>query len=351
MTPAERVKAAYHWETPDYVPFTIYETKVVGRPYEKELMDLDICCIRRINSYSIKQQGEVSGKTESKILPNGNRLDRHVTHTPYGDLTSQMEFDAITGWTLEFPFKDEDDYKKLIYQYENQIVLPNHEAMLPHWEADAKNEQVITRSHLPGEPMQMLIGYIMGPETFCYEWMDNRDKVIELIEAMRRVNRQTYPIAAESPFELINQGGNATPEMIGRDGFRDYYMYEYAEAYEHTHPAGKLLGTHLDAFNGPIMDMIAESKLDYIEAYDPAMSPGVAEATRIFGDKLLSLHFPSAWQTHDEAQIVKDTIGLIEAAKDPRRLIIGITEDIALDRYVPIIRGIMTGIREFGPLK
>ena len=43
MTPAERVKAVYHHETPDYVPFTIYETKVKGRPYEKELMDLDIC--------------------------------------------------------------------------------------------------------------------------------------------------------------------------------------------------------------------------------------------------------------------------------------------------------------------
>ena len=162
--------------------------------------------------------------------------------------------------------------------------------------------------------------------------MDHREEVTELIERMRRVYRQTYLITANDPFEIVNQGGNPTPEIIGRDGYRSFYMREYADAYEIIHPARKLLGTHLDACNGPIMDLIAEARLDYIEAYDPVMSPGVGEATRVFGDKLLSLHFPSAWQTHDEKQIARDTIGLIEAAKDPRRLIIGITEDAPMDR-------------------
>ena len=48
---------------------------------------------------------------------------------------------------------------------------------------------------------------------------------------------------------------------------------------------------------------------------------------------------------------MRDTVSLIEAAKDPRRLIIGITEDAAMDRYVPLVRGIMKGIREYGPLR
>ena len=78
MTPAERVKAVYHRETPDYVPFTIYETKVKGRPYEKELMDLDICCIRRLSSYRIEQGGDVTIETQTTQLPNGHRLDAGV---------------------------------------------------------------------------------------------------------------------------------------------------------------------------------------------------------------------------------------------------------------------------------
>ena len=351
MTPAERVKAVYHWETPDYVPFTIYETKVRGRPYERELMDLDICCIRRVSSYETVQEGGVTVEKQSTVHPNGRRTERTVTHTPYGDLTKTEEYDAITSWTREYPFKDEDDYDKLFYLFDHQRTVSRVEALRSDWEEDAKNGTVLVRSHLQHEPVSDLLGYIMGPENYCYEWMDNREKVIELIGRIRRVYQQAYAIAAEDPFEIVNQGGNPTPEIIGRDGYRDFYMREYADAYEVLHPAGKLLGTHLDGRNGPIMDMIAEAKLDFIEAYDPDMSPGVAEATRIFGDKLLSLHFPSAWQMHDEKQIARDTIGLIEAAKDPRRLIIGITEDAPMDRYVPIVRGIMTGIREFGPLK
>ena len=164
----------------------------------------------------------------------------------------------------------------------------------------------------------------MGPEAYCYEWMDNREQVVELIARMRRVYRETYAIAAKDPFEIVNQGGNPTPEIIGRDGYRDYYMREYADAYEVIHPAGKLLGTHLDGRNGPIMDLIAQAKLDYIEAYDPVMSPGVKEATDIFGDKLLSLHFPSAWQMHDELVISR------AERRMPRRFSILGPVDVAL---------------------
>ena len=351
MTPAERVRAVYHRQTPDYVPFTIYETKVKGRPYEKELMDLDICCIRRLSSYEIIQEGAES-ETRTTDLKNGRRLERTVIHTPCGDLTKTEECDAITSWTRERLFKDESDYEKLYYLFDHQRAAKAHgDAVQAAWEEEKKNGALFCRTHLPHEPISDLLGYIMGPEAYCYEWMDNREQVIELIAHMRRVYRETYAIAAKDPFEIVNQGGNPTPEIIGRDGYRDYYMREYADAYEVIHAAGKLLGTHLDGRNGPIMDLIAQAKLDYIEAYDPVMSPGVKEATDILGDKLLSLHFPSAWQMHDERQIVRDTIGLIEDAKDPRRLIIGITEDAPMDRYVPMIRGIMRGIREFGTLK
>ena len=81
MTPAERVRAVYHWQTPDYVPFTICETKVKGRPYEKELMDLDICCIRRIESFRIVQGGDVTVQTEEKDLPGGRRSVHKTVHT------------------------------------------------------------------------------------------------------------------------------------------------------------------------------------------------------------------------------------------------------------------------------
>lgn len=346
MTPAQRTKAVYHGQTPDYVPLTIYETKVRGKKYEKELMDLDLCLIRRVSAHQVQTPSlEV---TVRETEQNGRRVVHETIHTPFGDLTTARAYSDITWWTLEHLFKDEEDYDKLRYFFSAEEFSDNLSAIQGDFLAGETENQLITRIQLPLQPMQRLISYVMGSETFCYEWMDNREKVLALLDAMTPGVEQAMHIAARSPIELINYGGNVIPEIIGRDGYEAYYMREFEKAYGILHPAGKLLGTHLDGRNGPIMDLIEKTKLDYIEAYDPAMSPDVAQASEQFSDKILSLHFPSAWQTHSEDQIVRDTIGLIERAKDPTKLIIGITEDMEEDRYVPVLRGIAQGIRQFG---
>ena len=143
MTPAERVKAVYHGETPDYVPFTIYETKVKGRPYEKELMDMDICCIRRLSTYDIVQEGEVITETRKEELPKGHRMVRTVIHTPYGDLSKTEEYDDITSWTREHLFKDEDDYVKLFYLFDHQrAAVSNDPAIQAARREDQENGAV-----------------------------------------------------------------------------------------------------------------------------------------------------------------------------------------------------------------
>ena len=166
----------------------------MGRPYERELMDLDICCIRRVSSYRVVQEGEVTVETHRSELPKGRFLLRSVTHTPFGDLTKVEEYDEITVWTKEYPFKGEEDYEKLYYLFDHQRAVPDYEALRGDCEEDAKNGAVLVRTHLPHEPVSDLLGYIMGPETYCYEWMDNRSRLTELIERMRRVYSQSYAI-------------------------------------------------------------------------------------------------------------------------------------------------------------
>ena len=55
--------------------------------------------------------------------------------------------------------------------------------------------------------------------------------------------------------------------MIGPEAFRDYYLPHYNEAAEALHKTGTLIGTHLDADNTLIMELVARTSLDYIEAY------------------------------------------------------------------------------------
>ncbi len=350
MTPYDRYMAVFHHEKPDYVPFAIYESKVIGRPYEKELTALDILMIRRKVAYRVYSDIASIERTEAFRKPNGDLAERFCVHTPEGDLTYSTAANAFTTWTTERAFKDEDDYAKLACIYRSIKYEPAYENLTEGLLENEKRGNVLLRVHLPAEPMQEMFSSVFGAEAFCYEWMDNRERMLELIDILHEKYKEMYALTAPVPVELINQGGNVTPEIVGREGFRRYYMPEYEEAARLMHPAGKLLGCHLDACNGPIMDLIAETPLDYIEAYDPVMSPPVREASRLFSDKVLSLHFPSAWQMHSEEQVTEDTLRLIDEAADPRRLIIGITEDMPFDRYVPVIRGIMRGIEKFGKL-
>ena len=45
MTPAQRAKTVYRGEKPDRIPFTVYESKVVGKPYELEVRANDVCLL------------------------------------------------------------------------------------------------------------------------------------------------------------------------------------------------------------------------------------------------------------------------------------------------------------------
>ena len=80
------------------------------------------------------------------------------------------------------------------------------------------------------------------------------------------------------------------PQMIDANTFREYYVPHYNEAAEILHKKGKLIGCHFDADNTPIMSAIAKTDLNYIETYDPGMSPSVSEALKMWPDKALWIH-------------------------------------------------------------
>ena len=140
------------------------------------------------------------------------------------------------------------------------------------------------------------------------------------------------------------------PKVIGEDTFRKYYVPHYNEAAQVLHKKGKLIGTHLDDDNTPIMEAIAETDLDYIEAYDPGISPGVSEARKIFKDKVLWLNWPSSWHLDTPEGVKKNTIKMIEEAheyKDGAGFIFGITENVPEDKWRDNFSAILDGIDDY----
>jgi len=107
-----------------------------------------------------------------------------------------------------------------------------------------------------------------------------------------------------------------------------------------------LIGTHLDADNTPIMSLIPETCMDYIEAYDPSISPSLSIASEIFGDKTIWINWPSGMHYRKKDDISGITYNMIREIEG-KNLIIGVTEDMPEGRYDEIMTEAMNGIDRY----
>jgi hypothetical protein len=151
---------------------------------------------------------------------------------------------------------------------------------------------------------------------------------------------------AASPALHANYGGNVTPEIIGLENFRRYYLPHYREAAEIMHRHGKLIGCHFDANCRLLAPAIAESGLDYIEAFTPAPDTDMTlgEARRAWPEKTIWINFPSSLHLAADGEIRLRTAEMIAESGTPDGLLIGITENIPENRWQDSCRAIMDGI-------
>jgi len=344
QTPRERVMAALRGERPEAVPFTVYEEKLPRCVAERKLRERGLCLVRRVRSYRTFRP-HVTWREERFEDEEGRALVRTVLSTPHGDLTTLEEPAGFTSWRHEHLFKSPDDYKALLFLIRDTVVEPAYDDVADL--AEELGDDFVVRDNLPLEPLQNLISSdLMSMEDFGIQWMDNRDEMLKLFDALVEVARKIYPIVADGPLTFCNYGGNVVPTVTGPAVFRDYYLPHYEEAAEALHKKGKLLGTHLDADNTPIMDLVARTSLDYIDAYDPGMGPSVADARAAWPDKVLWINWPSAWHLRDEDGVRAGTRQLLREAAPGDRFLIGITEDVPEDRWRGNFRAILDAIEQ-----
>ena len=351
LTPCGRVMAALHGDIPVKTPFTMYEANIL---YEADgklkkntlaLCKRGLCLYRKVRSYVIHHPN-VKRNLVTYTDVNGRYLEKTVYITPVGEVSEINEpVPGLTSWPRERMFKSPDDYKTILYIIKDSVIAPNYKEVLSIQRGLGDN--YVVRDSLPYEPLQALISNYMGTERYCMEWMDNRDEIMKLYEALADVAREIYAVAAESPLEVVKYGGNVVPSIIGVENFKKYYMPHYADAAEYMHRKGKLIGTHLDADNTLIMDAVAETDLDFIEAYDPVMSPPVKEARSKWPDKTLWINWPSAYQLEPRDQVYTKTIALLEEAAPGNNFILGIHEDIPDYKIIENLEAMMDAVEDY----
>ena len=350
LSPRERCERAVRFEDVDHVPLTIYEYKIPQGEEERKLRNAGMCIVQRgPNVFSVRRPNVLETRTYG-YADNGRWLTRTVTRTTAGELTTVGQPAGFTTWHLEKMFKGPEDYPALLAYASDVEVVPSYEPFLKM--SELKGGDAVMRGAVGLEPMQLIIHHWMGVETFAVEWMERRDEVLKLYDALVEERRKTYPVLAASPCQHFNYGGNVTPEVIGEARFREYYLPHYEECCGVLQPAGKLVGCHFDANTRAIADAIAETSLDYIEAFTPAPDTDMtlAEARAAWPGKALWINYPSSvWLRSDEA-MEEVTVDLLKQAAPGNGLLIGVTEDTPEGRLFPGLHAVNRAIREHGRL-
>ncbi len=343
MDSNERVLKVLRRQGADRTPFTIYKTKLPQCDSELALRMRGLCPVERIRSYSVAYPN-LKMRSESYVDSKGRSVTKRYYETPAGTLTSVQQPAGFTTWSLEKPFKGEDDYKILKCLLSDAVVKPNYDYALKV-KKDLGGGFTV-RDNFPLEPLQEIMINYMGIEEFSYQWKDNQDMIMELYHIILDTNRQSYEIVAQGPLDYANYGGNVIPQVIGKNVFDSFYVPNYNEAAQIMHKYNKLVGCHFDAENGIILDSIAKCDLDYIEAYDLGMNVDLAESKRILKDKVLWLNWPSAWHLNTPEKVQELTYDMLKSGGH-EDVIIGITEDVPEERWRNNFKAIMDGIDQY----
>lgn len=341
MNVRENIERSLSGREPKRIPMTVYSNFLMHIKDVDSLLQRGMGIVERGHSWRVEYQGV--DIHEEECIENGRKIKNIRMITPKGELTAKKIITPGTVWNQEYFFKSEEDYPALIYLMEHKTYVPAIEES----ERMTKrlNQNSIFREQLPLEPLQEFIsGDIMDMATFSFEWMDNRETILQLVEQNAKAHMVAYEIVKNSPAKIVNYGGNVIPQVIGRENFQKYYVKYYEKAAKILHENGKMLGTHLDGENSIIMQDIKDSVLDYVEAYDPSVSPNMEIAAQYFSDKILWINWPSGEHFRSRKEAADITERIVKDWGDNKRLLIGVTEDMPEGRWDELLHGILDGL-------
>jgi len=341
MTSRERVLYVLSGDTPDRVPFLVWDNKLPSPAIERRLLDLGACIIVKSTVWHSRLEGIEVCREDLPPTPDGHRRVRTVYRTAAGEVSEIHISMPGTSWTEKHLFDSPADYDALEALLQARRHTPAFDVFRA---ADSRYPGAcLARPATVHSPLHEVIYEILGIEAFCLEWADNRERVLRLVELMTADVDRRVELMAESPAQLCIIDGNTEISVVGLPLYREFYLPHIARACRTLHAAGKYAGAHLDGNNRLIAADVAGTALDFIESFTPPPDCDLplVDARRAWPEKSIMCNLPSAMH-HQGAEAVRVHARalLAEGVGDGRRFIVSVCEDLpnrGLDTVVPLV--------------
>jgi len=306
MKPRERILTLLRGGLPDRLPFVIYDHHLRRGEKEREARNrgMGIYCYRPCYLESMPNVEIVTRNEENKLIntyntPVGSVTEILVHGIGYGVAYGRgQDWKGVIPRRKEFLVKRPEDYEVLKFMVENIRYEPYNYAIDDQTRRLGDDGIVVTE--LPYEPLQRLLVEWVHWQRFYKDLASNRETIEEICEILEeKYEKELFPIAADSPCEIVAYGGNIDGVLVSPSMFEKYYLPSYARCAEIIHPKGKILANHMDGRLRVLAHLIGESKLDVIEAFTlpPMGDLPIDEALALWKNKIIFINFPAAIST------------------------------------------------------
>lgn len=350
MDVSERVRKVLRGEMPDRVPWLIYSNHLPRGSFERRMRDMGLgldvrCSVYRAYTPNVKVETRTVGDYVYTIYrtPVGEVYSKHRTR-----LSFQLRGQG--SWLLEHLVKSPEDVKTVRFIVEDTVYEPEYEAYC-QLEEELEGDGVVTAGADYTPLMKTIIVYL-GFKAFAVMFRRSTREIEDLMNSLDSKYLEMYRIIAKSPAEIVRVGDNIDGVMISPGLFEKYCLPYYNKYSDILKASGKTVISHMDGRLRRLKELIAETKLDAIEAFTPPPMGDlpVSEAKEAWKDKTIWINFPEEVFLRTAEEIRDYTLTLLRETAPGLGYIIGITEDIHPAHFRKGIEAVTTTLHKHGNL-
>jgi len=306
MQPKERMLTQLRGGVPDKLPFFHTDHHILRGEKEREARNRGMgiivyrpCHVESMPNVEVVTKVESGSLTKTYKTPLGSLTEVLAIGVGYGCGGNDFrDWRGVIPRRREYLVKRPEDYEILRFIVENIHYEPYYYAVEDQVRNLGHDGIVVTA--LPYEPMQRLIIEWVEWKRFYTDLAKNTKVIDEIVEILEeKYVTELFPLAADSPSEVIRYGGNIDTGLISPPMFQKYYLPSYSKCAETLHAKGKLLDVNMDGRLKALTEQIARSKVDVVEAFTPPPMGDLSidAAISVWKNKILWINFPSSIST------------------------------------------------------
>ena len=358
MTPKERILAVLNGDTPDLIPFVMYEELVPRGCFEREMRDRGAALLlfcspvwSETPNVSVKYNTKNGIRTVTYQTPRGEVSERSRTRMDKLDQGGAIGIDGLIKSEHDF-----DPVISMIDDTEFHLDPDSYSAAVSQ-----TGEDGIVFSPGPDAPFSGTISYFGshgGLANWVYARQDCPEAFARLVAAEERKVERQLSALFESNADIVALGaidGQEGRRLFVKGGVSDYYL----NAIDRLHERGKRCSLHTHAANNSLyLDLIGKSGVDILESYaaPPMGDTTLAQAREECGEGTpIIAAAPENEFLLGPERTREYVLSLIESDPRPDRLMFGLSEMGTFgltEETEPLfqdgLRALMDAVEEYG---